>query len=126
MVLEFLAGDNQESTSLLNITANYVIKNEKKLKCIYKSKLTEAWKMINSNCYSGDTLKQCYNTLEHVNKKTKLLRSIENDNIVDVLMEEYKNSNILLKGCNIFSIVNSNPFQLDESLVERLKSIISY
>lgn len=119
-------GYNQESVkSLLDITANYVIRNEKMLKSMYKSKLIDAWKIINSNCYSGNTLKQCYNTLGHVNKKVKLLRCIENDNVADVLMEEYEKSYILLKECNAFYAINSNPFELNEHLVERLRSIIN-
>ncbi|XP_023312235.1 uncharacterized protein LOC108914302, partial [Anoplophora glabripennis] len=120
-VKAMLERDQESAKSLLDIAANYVIKNEKKLKYIYKSKLIQAWKMINSNYCSGDTLKQCYNTLEHINKKTKLLRSIENDNVVSV--EEYENSDILLKECNMLSTINSNPFQLNEFLVEKLKSI---
>lgn len=92
---------------------------------MYKSKLIEAWKLINSNCYSGNILKQCYNTLEHINKKTKQLRCIENDNVADVLMEEYENTDILLKECNRFYAVNLNPFELKEHLVEKLRSIIN-
>ncbi|VEN61623.1 unnamed protein product [Callosobruchus maculatus] len=121
--LECNKEQNDSVKPLLDITATYVVRNEQKLKQIYKSRLKQAWKMINSNLYSGDVLNQCYNAVKDLNKKTKLLRCIENDNITeDILMEEYGNSEIFLREYNM---PKYDPFEVSEECMTIINNFVA-
>lgn len=109
--------------SLLDISANYVIKNGTNLKTIYKSKLTQAWKIIKSDTVQGELLQKYYNTVKDLNKKTKLLRCIENCNITeDILIEEYGESNFFFKN----ELPLKDPFILSDEILDVLKNFIRY
>lgn len=86
---------------------------------MYKFKLGQAWKLINSNSISEDDLKRCYRTVEDLNKKTKLLRCIENDNITDDLFLE--DTEIFLK--NNF-IPDKDPFKISQEIIIRLEDFL--
>lgn len=80
---------------------------------MYKKKQSKAWQLINGDVFTGFRLKECYNVVKDLNKKTKWLREIESDSIsTDILMEEYKNSDILLKESHVFDEVTRDPFIL--------------
>ncbi|CAH2015788.1 unnamed protein product [Acanthoscelides obtectus] len=114
---------NEPVKTLLDITANYVIRNQQQLNNFYKSRLKHAWRMINSDKYSGDTLNQCYNAVKDLNKKTKLLRCIENDNItIDILMEEYGNSDIFLREQHM--LPDYDPFEISEESMEIIRNFV--
>lgn len=122
LTVNFLFLDECENVkTLLDISANYVIRNEANLKSIYKSKLAQAWKMIKSDVVQGESLQQCYNAVKDLNKKTKLLRCIENNNITeDILMEEYGESEIFLKK----ELPLRDPFVFSDKLLAVLKNFI--
>nr|CAH7760916.1 unnamed protein product [Callosobruchus chinensis] len=121
--LECNKEQNYSAKPLLDITANYVVRNEQRLKHIYKSRLKQAWKMINSNLYSGDKLNKCYNAVKDLNKKTKLLRCIENDNITeDILMEEYENSEVFLREYNV---PKYDPFEVSEEFMTMINNFVA-
>nr|CAI5833626.1 unnamed protein product [Callosobruchus analis] len=121
--LECNKEQNESVKPLLDIVANYVVRNEQKLKQIYKSRLKQAWRMINSNVYSGDVLNQCYSAVKDLNKKTKLLRCIENDNITeDILMEEYGNSEIFLKEYNMPKF---DPFDVSDECMTIINNFVA-
>ncbi|XP_030760564.1 uncharacterized protein LOC115885716 [Sitophilus oryzae] len=103
--------------SLLDLTADAVIKNHKKLKTCYQRKFDKAWKYIKSNLFTGDSLEKCYETLRDLNKKRKLLRDIENDNITDAVVAElYGDTDIFLKEKHVYDIVNMD---IDELVAKR-------
>lgn len=95
--------------SLLDLTAMSVISNCAMLKNAYKRKFDRAWNLINTNQYQGTQLQQCYETLRDLNKKRKLLRDIENDNItIEVVTDLYKDVDIFLKEKHVYEIVNAD------------------
>lgn len=73
--------------------------------------------MIYSNSYKGEALQKCYNVLNDLNKKSKVLRMIEDENITeDIYFEEFKNSDIYLKEKHTQHIVTNDPFQITNEL----------
>lgn len=82
---------------------------------MYKSKLGQAWKLINSNSINEEHLKKCYKTVEDLNKKAKLLRCIENDNIADDLFLE--DNNLLLRNN---TILEKDPFDMPQHVIDYL------
>jgi len=95
--------------SLLDLTAMSVISHHAMLKNAYKRKFDRAWNLINTNQYQGTQLQQCYETLRDLNKKRKLLRDIENDNItMEVVTELYKDVDIFLKEKHVYEAVNAD------------------
>ncbi|XP_060521505.1 uncharacterized protein LOC132699060 [Cylas formicarius] len=97
--------------SLLYTTAAYIVKNECRLKQFYSRKFNAAWDMINSEKYSGNILEQCYETVRDLNKKQKLLRCIENDDITEESMADimYFDEEVFLREKHMFEVVNRNP-----------------
>lgn len=85
---------------------------------MYKTKLGQAWKLINSNLVNEDDLKKCYRTVEDLNHKTKLLRCIENDNITDDLFLE--SNDILLKN----NVLEKDPFEIPQDILIRLEDFL--
>lgn len=97
--------------SLLDLAAVSVIKNQKKLKKVYQKKFDRAWKLINSNQCDKEGLEKCYDTLRDLNKKRKLLRDIENDNITEEMLGElYQDVDIFLKEKHMYEAVNMDLF----------------
>lgn len=97
--------------SLLDLAAVSVIKNQKKLKKVYQKKFDKAWKLINSNQCNKEALEKCYDTLRDLNKKRKLLRDIENDNITEEMLGElYQDVDIFLKEKHMYEAVNMDLF----------------
>lgn len=115
----FFIEENEPLGSLQEITANYVIKYQQRLKSDYKAKLGQAWKLINSNSINEEDLKKCYKTVEDLNKKTKLLRCIENDNITDDLFLEA--NEILLKNNDV---LEKDPFEIPQDILIRLQDFL--
>lgn len=77
--------------------------------------------MINSDTIQGETLQKCYNAVHDLNKKTKFLRCIENDNITeDILMEEYGESEIFFKN----QLPLRDPFVLSDEISDALKNFV--
>lgn len=110
-------GKSTQVKSLLDIAATFVLKNEQKLKRMYNNKRNLTWKMIYSNSYKGEALQKCYNVLNDLNKKSKVLRMIEDENITeDIYFEEFKNSDIYLKEKHTQHIVTNDPFQITNEL----------
>lgn len=98
--------------TLLDLTAVSVIQNQHKLKRFYQRKFEKAWKLVNSNRCKGEALQQCYQTLRDLNKKRKLLRDIENDNITDEVMAElYQDTDIFLKEKHVYEVVNMDMYE---------------
>ncbi|XP_076265374.1 uncharacterized protein LOC143199436 [Rhynchophorus ferrugineus] len=107
--------ENNEDTvlqSLLDLSASTVIKNHKKLKKCYQKKFDKAWSFICSETFTGEALEQCYETLRDLNKKRKLLRDIENDNITEsVVADLYQDVDIFLKEKHVYHLINKDLFQ---------------
>lgn len=116
----FSTEENEPLGSLQDIAANYVIKHQQRLKLMYKSKLAQAWKLINSNLTNEDHLKKCYKTVQDLNKKAKLLRCIENDNLCDDLF--LQDNDFLLKNNNIFE---KDPFEMPQHVIDRLQQFVT-
>lgn len=106
--------------TLQDIAAHYVIKHQQRLKFIYKSKLGQAWKLIRSNSVNEEELKKCYRIVEDLNKKTKLLRCIENDNITDDLFLEDKD--ILLRDV----LLDRDPFEMPLDILKCLENFLKH
>ncbi|XP_066140039.1 uncharacterized protein [Euwallacea fornicatus] len=99
-------------SSLLDLVAITVVNNHSKLKKTYQKKFDRAWKMVNSNTCKGAQLEQCYETLRDLNKKRKLLRDIENDNITEeVVADLYHDVDIFLKEKHVYEAVNMDFFE---------------
>lgn len=106
---------------LLDIVANYVILNENYLKQMYRTKLSRAWEMINSNKYTGDILTQCYAAVKDLNGKMKLLRCIENDCVEDdILMEAYGKSEVF----SMDMVRQDDPFEMSEEDFQEIKNFV--
>ncbi|XP_066248320.1 uncharacterized protein [Euwallacea similis] len=98
--------------SLLDLAAVAVVNNHSKLKKTYQRKFDRAWKMVNSNKCKGARLEQCYETLRDLNKKRKLLRDIENDNITEEMVADlYQDVDIFLKEKHVYEAVNMDFFE---------------
>lgn len=111
----YFSEENESLGTLQDITAKYVIKNQQHLKIMYKSKLSKAWKLINSNTIDeSEHLQKCYRTVEDLNKKTKLLRCIENNNVTDDLFLQE----------NIDIIVEKNLFDMPANVVYRIEDFL--
>lgn len=110
--------ENEPLGSLQEIAAHYVIRYQPRLKSMYKTKLGQAWKLINSNLVNEDDLKKCYRTVADLNHKTKLLRSIENDNITDDLFLE--SNELLLKN----NVLEKDPFEIPQDILIRLEDFL--
>lgn len=110
--------ENENVTSLLDLTAFYVIKHQQRLTSLYKSKLGQAWKLINSNSIKEDDLKKCYTAVEDLNKKTKLLRCIENDKLTDDLF--LTESSMFIKK----QIFEKDPFDAPQDILDTLKNLL--
>lgn len=111
--------ENESLGTLQDITAHYVIKHQQRLKFIYKSKLGQAWKLINSNSVNEEELKKCYRIVEDLNKKSKLLRCIENDSITDDLF--LNDNEILLRD----ALLDKDPFEMSPDIVTRLENFLN-
>lgn len=86
---------------------------------MYKAKLGQAWKLINSNSINEEVLKKCYRTVEDLNKKTKLLRCIENDNIPDDLF--FQDDELFLKN---YYFPEKDPFDMPQDIAARLEEFL--
>lgn len=83
---------------LVDICAKYIFANMGSLKKMYEDQNNYMWKLIHSCDNDSTLLRQCYKMVEYLNKKRKLLRMIEDDEIsLDVFQEEYGNSEVFLK-----------------------------
>ncbi|XP_066253300.1 uncharacterized protein [Euwallacea similis] len=103
---------SRKVSSLLDLAAVAVVKNHSKLKKTYQRKFDKAWKVVNSNKCRGALLEQCYETLRDLNKKRKLLRDIENDNITEeVVADLYQDVDIFLKEKHVYEVVNMDFFE---------------
>ncbi|KAL1497864.1 hypothetical protein ABEB36_008751 [Hypothenemus hampei] len=106
--------------SLLDLTAVSVIRNSNKLKKTYQKKFEKAWKLIKSNQYNGTYLHQCYETLRDLNKKRKLLRDIENNNITEAVMAEmHQDVDIFLKEKHVYNVVNMDLLEYITGLINK-------
>lgn len=109
---------------LLDICATYVVRNENALKEMYKRQQIRAWRLINDEALLESELKQCYDVVKDLNKKMKWLREIESENITcQLLMEEYKNSDIFLKENHMFHVLEKDPFELSEECERAIKTL---
>lgn len=97
------------SYKLVDVCARYIFANMEVLKKMYQDKNTSVWKLIYS-CENNEAfLRQCYTTVEYLNKQRKLLRMIEDHEIpLDVFEEEYGNSEIFLKQSHMLKVFESN------------------
>ncbi|GJQ79131.1 hypothetical protein Trydic_g5384 [Trypoxylus dichotomus] len=102
---------------LLDICAEYIIKNQNYLKQYYRDKKEKAWKMVNTNKYNSNELCLLYEILKDLNKKAKLMRMIDNEEICqEVLIEEYGSSDVFIKEKHLFQSVNDDPFIVSDEL----------
>ncbi|CAG9767228.1 unnamed protein product [Ceutorhynchus assimilis] len=93
--------------TLLDLAALFITENHQYLKDVCQEKFDKAWKLIRSNQCSEESLKQCYKTLEDLNKKRKLLREIENDTISDrTILDFYWDEDIILREQHVYDFVN--------------------
>lgn len=110
---------------LLDICAEFVIKNQNYLKQYYKEKKEKVWTMVNSNKYDQNELCLLYGILKDLNKKGKLMRMIDNEETCqEVLFEEYGNSDVFLKEKHLFKSINDDPFIVSEELKEAVINFI--
>lgn len=82
--------------------------------------------MIYSNCYKGDDLKQCYNFVDDLNRKSKVIRMIEDDNITeDIFFEEYRNSDVYIKEKHMEEILNRDPFEMTKEVRDKMLQCVN-
>ncbi|XP_066140246.1 uncharacterized protein [Euwallacea fornicatus] len=103
---------SRKVSSLLDLAAVTVVRNHSELKKTYQRKFEEAWTMVNSDQCGGALLEQCYETLRDLNRKRKLLRDIENDNITEeVVADLYQDVDIFLREKHVYEVVNMDFFE---------------
>lgn len=109
---------SENSYKLVDVCARYIFANMEGLKKMYKDKNTSVWKLIYSCKNNENLLRQCYTTVEYLNKQRKILRMIEDHEIpLDVFEEEYRNSEVLLKQNHLFNVLESNLFENNSNLL---------
>nr|XP_022911943.1 uncharacterized protein LOC111422902 [Onthophagus taurus] len=115
----------KDCKALLDICSEYVIKNQNKLKKLYKTKKEFVWSLVNSNKYENEDLVLLYDVIEDLNKKEKFIRMIDSEDVCfEVLMEEYGESDVLLKERQIYETVTEDPFEITDDLREAVSSFV--
>lgn len=111
--------------ALLDICAEFVIKNQNYLRQYYNDKKEKVWKMVNSNKYNQNELCLLYEILKDLNKKAKLMRMIDNEETcLEVLFEEYGSSDVFLKEKHLYQIVNDDPFVISDELKDAVINFV--
>lgn len=111
-------GKKYECKKLLDICAEYVVQNQIKLEKYYKKRKDNVWNVVNSNLYQGDDLIKCYDVIKDLNKKTKWIRSIDDDDTLEeIINEEYKDSSkIFLMERHVTYNFDKDPFVLSDKI----------
>lgn len=106
--------------NLLDVCAEYVIKNQAELQKYYKNLKHMAWKIVYENNCDGDELNQCYEVLRDVNKKEKWLRAADNEDFThEILADEYGSSDIFMSETYMDNN-KKDPFLITASLKDAI------
>lgn len=115
-----------ECENLLDICSTYVVKNQDLLNTMYKTKSKLLWDLVNSNRYEGEDKNILYSVMADVNRKQKLLRLVDCEDIpASVLYEEYGESDIFLKENHVYHIVNEDPFVISDELKNSVSNFVN-
>lgn len=121
----FLVDSNLKCKKLVDICAEYVINNQNFLQKFYNTKKDTVWRIVNKNLCRGNDLQKCYDVIKDLNKKSKWMRSIDNEEISEeIIREEYGNSEIFLKEQHLSEYVIANPFIVSDVLKDAIKEFI--
>lgn len=111
----------------MDICAEYVINNQIKLEKYYKIKKQKVWNIVNRNLYEGKDLLKCYEVIKDLNKKTKWIRSIEDeDTLNEIINEEYKDSSeVFLKEQHLTCYLDKDPFVLSDNVQRAIDKLFN-
>lgn len=101
------------------------MKNLKDIQKVCKKRKEKAWKLLNEHDLSGNNLRKCYSVIEDLNKKEKLLRAIDNEEIThELLSEEYGDGEAFLKEQHVIDLLKVDPFELQNVLGDAIDQFI--
>lgn len=122
-----LTEDTLKCKTLLDLCAEYVISNQNQLEKFYKNQKQKVWNLLNGNVCNGDDLMKCYDLLKDLNKKSKWIRSIDDEDALgEIIQEEYKDSDIFLKEQHLTNRDEDDPFILSDKIQAAIDNLFDF
>ncbi|XP_065171428.1 LOW QUALITY PROTEIN: uncharacterized protein [Atheta coriaria] len=117
----------QECKKLLDICAEYIVKNHTEMYNEYQSQKEEVWRLLEeSNRFSAEELNALYVIGRDLNKKLKWLRLLEAEEITDeIILDSYYDEDILTKESELLPLLTEDPFVVSKELEASIMKFVS-